>query len=74
VLVEHLLPQPLRNRVDQLLAAQDPPEVALVEDLLRAGEPKRSAADHDRFAVWALPVPRGSLTDELGNESPQLLK
>jgi hypothetical protein len=47
--VHLLLPELLRDDVDELLTLQDPLEVRVVEDLRHSGETERGAGDDDRF-------------------------
>ena len=47
-LVDHRRAEPLRDQVDELLAAQDPADVLVVEHPLDAGQPEGGAGDGDR--------------------------
>ena len=49
VLVEHLAAQPVRDRVDELLAVEDAGDVLVVEDPLGPGQAERRAGDHHRL-------------------------
>ena len=47
--VDHLLAEPVRDRVDELLAVQDALHVLVVEDVLDAGQPEGRTGDDDRL-------------------------
>ena len=78
VLVRHPLANPVRDYVDELLAAQDAAGVAVVEDTRKPGQAEATAADHHGLAVGrggsrSAGVDLEPSLEELGEETAEVL-